>query len=76
MLKYQENRVENRLEAKSDKKEKLNLLLFLSGKTISLFGSAVYAFVIGLYLLRTTSSAFSFAINLGLYTLPVVLFNP
>ena len=76
MLKYQENRVENKLEEKSDKKENLNLLLFLSGKTISLFGSAIYAFVIGLYLLRTTSSAFSFALNLVLYTLPVVLFNP
>jgi hypothetical protein len=35
MLKYQENRVENKLEEKSDKKENLNLLLFLSGKTIS-----------------------------------------
>ncbi len=76
MLKYQENRVENELEVKSEKKEKLNLMLFLSGKTISLFGSAIYAFVIGLYLLRTTSSAFSFALNLALYTLPVVLFNP
>ena len=76
MLKYQADSVENNLEIKSDKQEKLNLLLFLSGKTISLFGSAIYAFVVGLYLLRTTSSAFSFALNLALYTIPVVLFNP
>lgn len=81
MLNYQENRAaknkaEKRLEVKSEKRENLNLILFLSGKTISLFGSAIYAFVIGLYLLRTTSSALSFALNLALYTLPVVLFNP
>src|SRR6056297_3424126 len=76
MLKYQADSVENNLEIKSDKQEKLNLLLFLSGKTISLFGSAIYAFVVGLYLLRTTSSAFSFALNLALSTIPVVLFNP
>lgn len=76
MLKYQADSVENNLEIKSDKREDLNLILFLSGKTISLFGSAIYAFVVGLYLLRTTSSAFSFALNLALYTIPVVLFNP
>ena len=76
MLNYQDNRIENNQELKSDKRENLNLMLFLSGKTISLFGSAIYAFVIGLYLLRTTSSALSFALNLALYTLPVVLFNP
>jgi MFS family permease len=76
MLNYQEDQTKINQELKSDKQAKLNLLLFLSGKTISLFGSAIYAFVIGLYLLRTTSSAFSFALNLALYTLPVVLFNP
>jgi len=73
MLKMQ---AENDLEALSEKREDLNLWLFLAGKTISLFGSAIYAFVVGLYLLRSTSSAFSFALNLALYTLPVVLFNP
>ena len=81
MLNYQENRADKNkankmLEVKSQKRENLNLSLFLTGKTISLFGSAVYAFVVGLYLLRTTSSALSFALNLALYTLPVVIFNP
>ncbi|PUU86803.1 MAG: major facilitator superfamily protein, partial [Halanaerobium sp.] len=76
MLNYQDQRIGNEQELKSERIENLNLLLFLSGKTISLFGSAIYAFVIGLYLLRTTSSALSFALNLALYTLPVVLFNP
>lgn len=76
MLKYKEERAAKELEVKADKRENLNLILFLTGKTISLFGSAVYAFVVGLYLLRTTSSALSFALNLALYTLPVVLFNP
>lgn len=75
MLKTKE-KLFNQIEKLDEKREKLNLLFFLSGKTISLFGSAIYAFVIGLYLLRTTSSALSFALNLVLYTLPVVLFNP
>lgn len=76
MLRYKRKNAAKELEVKADKRENINLILFLSGKTISLFGSAIYAFVIGLYLLRTTSSALSFALNLTLYTLPVVLFNP
>ncbi len=76
MLNNQDQKSKNAVELKSERRENLNLLLFLSGKMISLFGSAVYAFVVGLYLLRTTSSALSFALNLALYTLPVVLFNP
>lgn len=58
------------------RRENSNLILFLTGKSISLFGSSIYAFVIGLYLLKTTGSGLSFALNLALYTLPVVLFNP
>lgn len=81
MFKNQENRTKKSITEKSpviksEKRENINLTLFLSGKTISLFGSAIYAFVIGLYLLRTTSSSLSFALNLALYTVPVVLFNP
>jgi len=46
MFNHQNNRADFnqeqiKQELKSDKQEKLNLLLFLSGKTISLFGSAI-----------------------------------
>jgi len=57
-------------------RENTNLILFLSGKSISLFGSSIYAFVIGLYLLKTTGSGLTFAVNLILYTLPAVIINP
>ncbi|MFO7814380.1 MAG: MFS transporter [Halanaerobiales bacterium] len=60
---------ENNLENK-------NLILFLSGKSISLFGSAIYTFVVGLYLLKTTGSGLTFATNIVLYTLPIVFINP
>jgi len=53
-----------------------NLFLFLSGKSISLFGSAIYTFVVGLYLLKITGSGLTFATNIVLYTLPIVFINP
>jgi len=56
--------------------ENLNLALFLSGKSISLFGSAIYTFVVGLYLLKLTGSGLTFATNIVLYTLPIVFINP
>ncbi len=56
--------------------ENKNLLLFLSGKSISLFGTAIYTFVVGLYLLNITGSGLTFATNIVLYTLPIVFINP
>src|SRR6056297_9961 len=56
--------------------ENRNLLFFLSGKSISLFGTAIYTFVVGLYLLNTTGSGLTFATNIVLYTLPIVFINP
>jgi len=58
------------------KKENLNLALFSGGKLISLFGSAVYTFAVGLHLLEITSSGLNFALNIILYTLPVIFINP
>lgn len=57
-------------------RENANLFLFLSGKFISVFGSAIYTFAVGLYLLKTTGSGLTFATNIVLYTLPMVLINP
>ena len=57
-------------------KENKNLILLSLGKLISLFGTAIYTFAVGLYLLKTTGSGLTFAINIVLYTLPMVLINP
>jgi MFS family permease len=66
----------SKIEKKRGRLENLNLFLFSSGKLISLFGTAIYTFAIGLYLLKTTGSGLSFATNIVLYTVPMVLVNP
>jgi len=58
------------------KRENLNLAFFSGGKLISLFGSAVYTFAVGLHLLEITSSGLNFALNIILYTLPIIFVNP
>jgi len=70
------NKLLRKINIKNLNEENLNLALFLSGKSISLFGSAIYTFVVGLYLLRVTGSGLSFATNIVLYTLPIVFINP
>ncbi len=57
-------------------KEFKNILLFTAGKTVSVFGSAIYTFALGLYVLELTGSALSFAVSLILGTLPMVILNP
>ncbi|WDV47212.1 MFS transporter [Clostridiaceae bacterium M8S5] len=52
-----------------------NMILYLSGKFTSMFGTNVYAFAIGLYLLKLTGGM-SFALNLALNTLPKLLLGP
>ncbi len=64
-----------KLNAKSNR-EKANLFLFACGKGISLFGSAIYTFTLGLYILNKTGSGLSFATNLLLFTLPVIFILP
>ncbi|MDR3552359.1 MAG: MFS transporter [Clostridia bacterium] len=53
-----------------------NSILFFSGKTVSVFFSSVYAFVIGLYVLRMTGSGLSYAVTISIQILPVVLVSP
>ena len=72
MIKYNKVKIKDKLL----KEENMNLFLFLSGKSISLFGSAIYTFVVGLYLLKVTGSGLTFATNIVLYTLPIVFINP
>lgn len=57
-------------------KAQKNYILYALGIFISLFGSYVYTFAIGLYVLNTTGNAMSFAGTLIFGMLPVILFGP
>ncbi|MCT4631298.1 MAG: MFS transporter [Firmicutes bacterium] len=57
-------------------KENRNLLLLMGGKLVSLFGSNIYTFAIGLYILKITGSGVGFAINLVLSIIPLIFINP
>lgn len=59
-----------------EKRELLNLILFGSGITISLFGTFIYGFAMGLFVLQLTGSGLSFATTLVLNVLPRLIFNP
>jgi len=59
-----------------NRKEMSNILLFSLGKLISLFGTSIYIFAIGLYVLKETGSGLSFATTLVLGMLPIVLITP
>ncbi|WP_034602279.1 MFS transporter [Clostridiisalibacter paucivorans] len=61
---------------KKCKRDFSNILLFTIGKTISLMGSSLYTFVIGLYILRVTNSGLSFATTLVLGSVPLILIGP
>jgi MFS transporter, DHA3 family, macrolide efflux protein len=53
-----------------------NMVLMLAGKLVSLFGTFIYNFAVGLYVLKVTGSGLSFATVLMLGTLPRVLIAP
>lgn len=57
-------------------KENLNIMLYSTGKFISSFGTYIYTFAIGLYVLRLTGSGLSFVANLILSIIPTVVINP
>jgi MFS transporter, DHA3 family, macrolide efflux protein len=64
-------------EAKQiDKKERLNITLYLISKTISLLGTNVYTFALSLFILKTTGSGASFAINVLIGMLPRIILGP
>ncbi|PEJ62585.1 MFS transporter [Bacillus toyonensis] len=53
-----------------------NIYLYSFGKTVSIFGSSIYSFALGLYVLQITESAWNFAITLILGTIPMIVMNP
>jgi MFS family permease len=57
-------------------KTKKNTILFLLGKLVSLFGTRIYGFAMGLYILKITGSALNFSISILLSTIPALIFGP
>ncbi|MBS4534001.1 MFS transporter [Clostridium sp. D2Q-14] len=57
-------------------KEKRNIILYLSGKIVSLLGTHIYTFAISLYILGTTGSGTSFALSVLLGMLPRIILSP
>ena len=63
-------------ESELERLSSRNILLFVLGKFISLFGASIYSFAIGLYILKITGSATSFALALVLASVPRIIFGP
>lgn len=57
-------------------REKINFILFGSSKLISVFGSSIYEFAIGLYVLKLTDSGISYAVTLIFAYLPNIFMAP
>lgn len=57
-------------------KYSINLTCYILGLSISIIGSILFSFSTGLYLLETTKSGMSFALNLSFFVLPVALLSP
>ncbi|ERJ11319.1 MFS transporter [Haloplasma contractile] len=53
-----------------------NMILLLTGKVVSLFGSYIYSFAISLYVLKVTGSALNFGLSFALGVFPRVIFGP
>lgn len=64
------------IENKKRNQELRNICLYSIAKTVSLFGSSIYSFTLGLYVLQITGSALNFAISLILGTIPMIVMNP
>ncbi|WP_245947846.1 MFS transporter [Paenibacillus sambharensis] len=58
------------------KAERFNIWGYTIGRIVSLFGTAIYQFALGLYVLQLTGSAMSFAITLMLGLIPAIVLNP
>ncbi|PEJ42407.1 MFS transporter [Bacillus wiedmannii] len=64
------------IENKKRNQELRNICLYSIAKTVSIFGTAMYSFALGLYVLQITGSALNFAITLILGTIPMIVMNP
>ncbi|MGH1296489.1 MFS transporter [Bacillus pretiosus] len=64
------------IENKKRNQELRNICLYSIAKIVSIFGSSMYSFALGLYVLQITGSALNFAITLILGTIPMIVMNP
>lgn len=53
-----------------------NMIIFLFGKMVSLFGTRIFNFAIGLYVLLVTGSGMSFALTMIVSTIPAIIISP
>ncbi|MCF8019536.1 MAG: MFS transporter [Vallitaleaceae bacterium] len=68
--------METRIKENISSYERYNLYLFTSGKAVSILGSSIYTFAIGLYVLKITGSALNYATTLMLSIIPLVIMSP
>ncbi|MTI94391.1 MAG: MFS transporter [Firmicutes bacterium] len=59
-----------------ERRAQANMALMLAGKLVSTFGTLIYNFAIGLYVLQVTGSGMSFATTLLLSVLPRIIIGP
>ncbi|GAA0179594.1 MFS transporter [Clostridium sediminicola] len=59
-----------------NRREISNFILAMLGALVSLFGTYIYTFAISLYVLKITGSGLSFATNLVLGIIPLIIFSP
>ncbi|WP_422486462.1 MFS transporter [Gudongella sp. DL1XJH-153] len=59
-----------------EKGELKNIVLFSTGKSVSMFASSIYSFAIGLYVLNLTGSALNYATTIMLHILPMIIMSP
>lgn len=70
------NEVETKLNVIDSSRVTSNMVLLLLGRLVSLFGSQIYNFAIGLYVLQKTGSSAAFSMTLVFGMLPRILFGP
>ncbi len=68
--------METKIKGNISSYERYNLYLFTSGKAVSILGSSIYTFAIGLYVLKITGSALNYATTLMLSIIPLVIMSP
>lgn len=71
-----EKDINSELEIKGNPKLTSNIILLLLGRLVSLFGSQIYNFAIGLYVLKTTGSSAAFSMTLVFGMLPRIILGP
>lgn len=74
------NEISNSIDLQQEHKQNrlvyINMTIFLVGKLVSLLGSRMMSFAIGLYVLNITGSGMNFAFTMILSTIPAIILSP